>query len=218
MKVLLKALLVLFLVFSRLFGQSTSPQGGLVMQADGRITQSQPEGTGVVFGPDHAYAIKAPKGWELDNGVLADQDVHAVFYMAGQTFQSSPAWMFSRVHPKRPEGFNKLVEMDLAESVDKTSKLIHWPDLKTADGRIARVYSIQGHKKFDPEWIAYIDAPTIVILVGCGVRDRKQFSKMQEPFSDLVRSIFWVADKVDNPDHQFKVEDLKPHPVNFHAK
>lgn len=155
-------------------------------------------GLGMVWGEDHFYAIQAPKGWVLDNSVWAEVDVFAVFYEVGSNTQESPMVGFSRVHPKHPDGIVALVTEDLENSKQGASTAVveQLPDFATKDGMVARVYSVKGVPNVAPEWVAYIDAPTVVILVGVAVREPTPFEEGRQLLEELVGSIEWVNFKI----------------------
>jgi hypothetical protein len=68
--------------------------------------------------------------------------------------------------------------------------------LKTQDGRQALVFTVTGVPKQNPEWMAYIDAPTVVILVSVSVRDIKDFEQGKALLEGLVTSVSWFTDQV----------------------
>src|SRR5947209_5161039 len=46
---------------------------------------------GIVYGTnrgsEHAFSVCAPKGWQLDNSILAEEGIHAVFYPTTSSFE-----------------------------------------------------------------------------------------------------------------------------------
>ena len=56
--------------------------------------QAEELGTGIVYGDNHAFAVKAPQGWALDNKSGVSNGIHAVFYPLGSTWQDSRAVMY----------------------------------------------------------------------------------------------------------------------------
>ena len=155
-------------------------------------------GTGIVHGPDHAYFIQAPKGWVLDNSCWADRGIFAVFYQSGKTFEDSLAIGYTMVQRRSPDGIEAHIKADLAQTIQggNGAKVERQASLKTQDGREARVYTLLGVTGKRPEWVAYIDAPTVVIVVSVSVKDRKDFQVGGDLLRDLVGSIGWFTDQV----------------------
>jgi len=184
----MKLIILMFLITSALTAQFTEPS------QTKKPFRGIENAIGMVHGNNHTYNIQAPKGWVIDNQVWADMHVFAVFYQAGESIDTSSMVGFSRVHPKDPMGFSALIKNDLAQSSrgSKTSITSKHRDAKTKDGRIAHVYSIKGVPWQSPEWIAYIDAPTVVIIVGVSVRNPTEHSKGQSLLRDLVGSVDWI--------------------------
>lgn len=149
---------------------------------------------GMVTGEDHCYAIQAPKGWVIDNSIWAEQGVFAVFYQSGKSLQESPLVGFSRIHPKHPKGITVLVQEDLAASIQgsKFAKVKQHTDIRTKDGMPAGIFSIEGVPNQNSEWVAYIDAPTVVILVGVSIRPASNLTDGHKLLKELVSSIQWV--------------------------
>jgi hypothetical protein len=151
-----------------------------------------------VNGPNHAYFIQAPKGWVIDNGIWAEQKIFAVFYQAGKTLHESPIVAYSMVQEPSPAGIEEHIKADMVYSLkgSKTAILKRDKELKTQDGRRAIVFSLKGVPDQNPEWMAYIEAPTVVILVSVSVKNIKDFDQGQQLLVDLVSSIGWFTDKV----------------------
>lgn len=57
------------------------------------LGQAEEARTNIVYGDDHAFAIKAPQGWILDNKSGASIGLHAIFYPLGSTWRDSRAMM-----------------------------------------------------------------------------------------------------------------------------
>lgn len=154
--------------------------------------------TGIIHGPNHAYSIQAPKGWVLDNEIWAKEGIFAVFYKAGGSLDASPIVAYTMVQEKSPDGIEKHIKADMGYTLkgSKTAKVERRQALRTQDGRKALVFTVSGVPKQNPEWMAYIDAPTVVILVSVSVRDLKDFEQGKVLLEGLVSSISWFTDKV----------------------
>lgn len=154
--------------------------------------------TGIIHGPNHAYMITAPKGWVLDNEVWAEGGIFAVFYKVNCSIDTSPIVAYTMVQEKLPQGIEAHIKADMVHTLkgSKTAKVVRHTPIKSGDGRIGIVYSVVGVPKQNPEWMAYIDAPTVYILVSVSVRDVKDFTEGQKLLKDLVSSVSWFTDQV----------------------
>jgi hypothetical protein len=102
------------------------------------------------------------------------------------------------VQEPSPAGIEEHIKADMVYSLkgSKTAILKRDKELKTQDGRRAIVFSLKGVPDQNPEWMAYIEAPTVVILVSVSVKNIKDFDQGQQLLVDLVSSIGWFTDKV----------------------
>ena len=78
--------------------QSSQKTGG------GRDTKN--DNCGLLYGESHALTFCAPGGWVLDNGIMNDQGIYAVFYPSGSNFQDakdSGTFMYFNVVGKPPD-------------------------------------------------------------------------------------------------------------------
>lgn len=171
------------------------------LEKDGFGRPGVENSVGIIHGPNHAYSIKAPPGWVLDNAIWADQGIHAVFYEAQKSPKESKLIAYTMVQEKTPGGLDAHIEADLVYTLkgSKTAKVERKPSLKTQDGREARVLTIQGVPGQHPEWMAYIDAPTVVIVVSVSAPQPGNFLLGEGLLKDLVSSISWFTDQVTYP-------------------
>jgi len=169
----------------------------LLLAAPCQIRGSEPV-TGIIHGPNHAYMIDAPKGYVLDNRIWADQGIFAVFYREGMAFPESPVVAYTMVQEKAPGGLQKHVDTDMVHTLRgaASARMRRHPSLKTRDGREALVYSVTDVPGVNGEWMAYIDAPTVVILVSVSVRDPRRFEEGRPVLDQLVASVAWFTDQV----------------------
>jgi hypothetical protein len=142
--------------------------------------------------------ITAPKGWVLDNEIWAKEGIFAVFYKVGGSIYDSPIVAYTMVQQKGPDGIEEHIKADMVYTLkgSTTAKVERKIPLKTQDGRQALVFTVTGVPKQNPEWMAYIDAPTVVILVSVSVRDIKDFEQGKVLLEGLVSSVSWFTDKV----------------------
>lgn len=155
--------------------------------------------SGIIYGTDHAYNVTAPKGWVLDTQAGVQQGVHAVFYPVGTTWADAKAVMYSRIYDKKGRTFDEVIADDLKHQATDA------PDFKAEDkedidctkGAKAKIKYLTGDMYNSHEAVAYIDEPKKVIIVVMSSRQKDNFEPTLKPFKDLVKSYFWVTDKVE---------------------
>src|SRR5260221_14683529 len=59
------------------------------------------EGGGIIYGEDHAFNLKAPKGWMLDNESAVSQGLRAVLSRKGSTWENSGVIAYARARSRR---------------------------------------------------------------------------------------------------------------------
>lgn len=170
--------------------------------AQAPVTDDEPS-IGIIHGAKHAYIIATPKGWVLDNKVWANEKIFAVFYPDGTTVQNSPILAYTTAYAKTQEGFEAYIQADLQQilKAHPGAQVQQHAPLTTRDGRTARVYTISGVPNKYAQWIAYIDAPTVVIFVAVGVRNVQNFEQGGLLLKDLVSSVAWYTDRVRYRNH-----------------
>ena len=60
--------------------QTSSAAGGA------RSTDAQKDNCGLLYGKNHSLLFCAPDGWHLDNGILNEEGIYAVFYPTGSSW------------------------------------------------------------------------------------------------------------------------------------
>lgn len=153
---------------------------------------------GIIHGPNHAYTVAAPQGWVLDNKAWAHEKIFAVFYPNGASIQSSPILAYTTAYAKTREGLDAHIQADLQQMLKAHpgAHVQQHAPLTTRDGRAARVYTVSGVPNKYAQWMAYIDAPTVVIFVAVGVRNVHNLEQGGALLQDLVSSIAWHTDRV----------------------
>lgn len=184
-------LVVGLLASAPLWAQGTSGQNAA--SAPGK---DEPQ-TGIIYGGDHAYMLTAPEGWVLDNQVLADQGIFAVFYPKGDSVNGN--WVaYSRVMGLDPKGLLASALADM-EGMKQQSPHYTWkrlPDIGTSDKNTAIVFSTSGDSLGNAEYLAYIQTPTHVVFISAVTKTPADQGKLKPAFESLVKSFSWITDKV----------------------
>jgi hypothetical protein len=120
---------------------------------------------GIVYGKDHAFAIKAPDGWVLDNQSGVRNGLHAVFYPEGGSWKESQAVMYVNGAGKSADDtLEKFIERDVA------GYLKHSPGLKVVDDEAlpvdgkerVLVKRFSGDRAGSYEAVAYVEESKVV--------------------------------------------------------
>ena len=154
---------------------------------------------GIVYGKDHAFAIKAPDGWVLDNQSGVPNGLHAVFYPEGGSWKGSKAVMYVNGAGKPADDtLEKFVERDVAGYRE------HSPGLQVADDEALPVDGKErvlvkrfgGDRGGAFEAVAYVEESKVVVILVLHARTQKDFEDALPAFRKLVSSYRFLSDKV----------------------
>lgn len=196
MKILATGTLLLFASVLQASAQqappSSNPSGG----------GKAPEGNcGLLYGKDHSLTFCAPDGWTLDNGIMNDQGIYAVFYPADSNFQNakeSGTFMYFNVVGKATDetvakmmaGDAKQVKHDARAAVVAPSDPIKIGDVSVPVLRFAP-------GAFDRyEAVAYIGEERVLVMVVISSKNEDLFKKDYPAFVTLVQSYKWLSSSV----------------------
>ncbi len=156
---------------------------------------------GILYGKDHALTFCAPDGWVLDNGIMNDQGIYAVFYPAGSSFQDakdSGTFMYFNVVGKDPgatvakmmAGDAKQVQHDAPAAV-----VIQSDPIKIGDTSVSVLRFAPG--AFDRyEAVAYIGEEKVLVMAVISSKNENLFKKDYPAFMQLVQSYKWLSSNV----------------------
>ena len=148
---------------------------------------------GFVYGKDHAYFLEAPKGWVLDSGDAAKENVGGVFHPANAHWPESGVIIYTDFYKKRKglETASDAMRNDVA-LFQKDGSAVHSvkkPSIKTeVGGLVGEVYHFgpDRHGRYDSRayftYMGYID---YFVLTA---RDKATFEKSLPAFEHVVRS------------------------------
>lgn len=156
-------------------------------------------GLGIVYGQDHAFSVKAPKGWMLDNESGVQQGVHAAFYPKGGTWDESTIIAYARSRPRTDkvstaEEAANFVVKDFQENGNPKYAVKFIKKLKTAAGKEAAIYHFTGDQWGNSEAVAYFVEEKTINFVVLNSRDPKVFASSLEAFDALVTSYLYLGD------------------------
>ena len=172
-----------------------TPFLSLVALSFGSITE---EGSGIVYGDDHAFSLKAPKGWMLDNESAVRQGVHAVFYPKGSTWRDSTVVAYARARPKTKEiataeAVARHVIADFHANGSPKYQGKYVKTIKTESGE-AVIYHFSGDEWGNSEAAAYFVETKTINFVTLNSRNRKVFEESLPAFEQLAASYTFIGD------------------------
>jgi hypothetical protein len=159
-----------------------------------------PEGGGIVYGANHAFAIQAPDGWVLDNRSGQPQALQVVFYPVGSNWHDARAVMYANTASKDIAGQEtreQLIAFDISQFRAKSATL-RVTDMPLVAGTRADVVvkRFEGDENQNFEAVAYIDEKSIVAMLILTARTESEFAKAYPAFIKLVQSYSFLTSNV----------------------
>lgn len=167
------------------------------------------QGTGMLFGSDHAFFITAAKGWVLDNESGVKQGMYMIFYPVGYTWANSPVMAYGRKSTKNAEirGVKDMVESTVLMFHEKGSpgyKVAKETSVTLANGKSVPVYYYAGDKFGNFEAAAYFEEKNTINFLVYNSRNKADFDKYLPGFEQMVRSYSSSGNLVTVDDDTFK--------------
>lgn len=160
------------------------------------------EGVGIVYGSNHAFSFKAPKGWVLDNESGVGQGVHAVFYEKGGSWEKSKVVAYARaadrtdsVKTAADQVAKTIADFRKRGNVKYDGKLVK--TVKNESGKEGEIYHFSGDKWGNFEAVAYFVEEKTINFVVFNSREEKRFKDALPAFEELAKSYLFVGEKVD---------------------
>ena len=140
--------------------------------------------TGIILGQSHLYSLTAPNGWVLDNQSGRKNNLHAVFYPVGKSWDSSTAVMYANVVVKDKN--QKNVKEVISNSLKNFKKQAQNKEVKVKDFETIKLgnKNVVIKKWLNPtsvnnnyELVAYIEESKVIVLLVLTSRNKKEFTK-----------------------------------------
>jgi len=165
--------------------------------------------TGILYGDNFAYSLTAPNGWVLDNESGVKQGLYAVFYKKGGSWNKSDVVMYantSSLLETSHKTIDQLIKYDLDDFRNNYKDLLitAGKDIIINNKLKAKVKYLSGKSYGNYEAIAYIDATKTGVIITMTSRTKKGFDSSLLAFESLVKSYFFMADKVTIKTHEKK--------------
>ena len=148
---------------------------------------------GFVYGKDHAYFLEAPKGWVLDSGDAAKENVGGVFHPANAHWPESGVIVYTDFYKKRKglQTPSDAMENDIA-LFQKEGSVIHpvkKPPIKTnIGGLVGEVCHFGPDRRGQYDARAYFTYKGYIDYFVLIARDKATFEKALPAFEHVVRS------------------------------
>jgi hypothetical protein len=196
MKILNVGTLLLLAAALQVGAQETTPS-----PKDGNGAKGKEGNCGLLYGKDHSLTFCAPEGWTLDNGILNDQGIYAVFYPDGSNWQDakeSGTIMYINVVGKAADStVAKMMEADAEEAkrsapatVVKQGEPIRIGDLSALVQRFAP----GAFKRY--EAVAYLGEEKVLVMFVISSKDGDIFKRDYTAFVRLVQSYKYLSSNV----------------------
>ncbi len=157
--------------------------------------------TAIIYGNDHTFSLTAPDGWILDTKSGIKQGLHAVFYRNGESWKNAITVMYSNtasLEDKAHKNLDQLIKYDLNQFKSNYSdiKITDGKDIQIKEGVIAKIKYLSGKSYGNYEAMAYIDTGKIGVMIIMSSRTKEGSDNSLTAFEDLVKSYFFITDKV----------------------
>ena len=148
---------------------------------------------GFVYGKDHAYFLEAPKGWVLDSGDAAKENVGGVFHPANAHWPESGVIIYTDFYKKRKglETPSDAMRNDVAlfQKEGSTIHPVKKPSIKTnIGGLIGEVYHFGPDRRGQYDARAYFTYKGYIDYFVFTASDKGTFEKSLPAFEHVVRS------------------------------
>lgn len=187
---LLSLLLIVPFLCPALRAQNTSQPAG------------NPRRAALIFGPRHAFTIRAPDRWTLDTRSGQGQGLQAVFYPDGERWSTSSAVMYCQVvaRGKDIKDLRGIIEYDQARHRNSAPGAVTAtePPIPLGGGKTASVLRFSGGGNGNFSQTAYIEERSVIVLVNLSCRSAEAFDRSLGGFTDFVKSYTFLADDEEN--------------------
>jgi hypothetical protein len=196
MKILTSGTLILLAVVLQASAQQTPPSSSAAGGGKGPN-----DNCGLLYGKDHALTFCAPGGWVLDNGIMNDQGIYAVFYPTGSNFQDakdSGSFMYFNVVGKALDSTVAKMMADDAEQVKhdvRAAVVVQADPIKIGEVSVPVLRFAPG--AFDRyEAVAYIGEEKVLVMVVISSKNQDLFKRDYPAFVQLVQSYKYLSSNV----------------------
>jgi len=162
---------------------------------------------GLLYGKDHSLTFCPASGWTLDNGIMNDQGIFAVFYPDGSSWErakkSGTILYINVVARKAEDTAEKLMAGDADEARQSAPATVVVPGepIKIGDAAApVQQFAPGAFKRY--EAVAYILEEKVLVMFVMSSKDEKIFRKDYPAFVALVQSYKFLSSNVQVQHHE----------------
>lgn len=156
---------------------------------------------GIVYGEQHAFVVKAPSGWVLDNSSGVNQGLHAVFYPKGGSWENSTTVMYANgIDIDSTETLEDFIQGDIESFKQRYAGIQNdsLDEISIGNGaRIATVVKFYGGEYANFEAVAFIKEELNISTFVYSSRSDVEFNKYFDKFEELVKNYRYIGSKVE---------------------
>jgi len=196
MKILAVGIMLLLAAALRAGAQQTPPSSNAA--GGGKAPESN---CGLLYGKEHALTFCGPDGWTLDNSILNDRGIYAVFYPTGSNFQDAKdfgTFMYFNVEGKPPDStVEKMMDNDAAQvKHDAPAAVVAKADPIEVGAASVPVLHFSPGAFNRYEAVAYIGEEKVLVMVVISSKNEAAFKKDYPAFVRLVQSYKFLGSNV----------------------
>jgi len=181
----------------------------LSIHAQGNVSQSKEknggkkpdDNCGILYGRNHSLTFCAPDGWILDNGIMNDQGIYAVFYPKGTNWdeaRKTKSFMYINVvDMSAKDTVAARMDADIKEekqynpkTVASLAEPIHFGD------RTVPVLKFKLGESSGNEAVAYIGESKVLVMIIVSSKNEEIFNHDYAFFEQLVKSYTFLTSDV----------------------
>ena len=196
MKILKAGTLLLLVAALQVGAQQTSPS-----PKDENGGKGKEGNCGLLYGKNHALTFCASEGWTLDNSIMNDQGIYAVFHPNGSNWEDakdSGTMMYINVVDKPADSTVAKMMGDDADEAKRTA-----PATVVKQGEPIKIGDLSAPVlRFAPgafdryEAVAYIGEEKVLVMLVISSKNEALFKKDYPAFVQLVQSYKWLSSNV----------------------
>ena len=177
-------------------GQQSTPTSN-----GAKDTKADAENCGLLYGKDHSLTFCAPEGWHLDNGIMNDQGIYAVFYPSGSNWdeakQAGTIMYINVVAKTADQTVARLMEADAKDATRSAPTTIVKQGESIKVGELTTPVLRFAPGAFDRyEAVAYIGEGKVLVMFVVSSKTEEIFKKDYLAFMNLVQSYKFLSSNV----------------------
>ena len=156
----------------------------------------------ILYGEDFAFMIGAPENWAIDSRIGHQLGVLAVMYPRDPGWTDAPAVMYAAHFDKVDTlTFAQVVALDLERTRRESPgiEIERVDPIVTSAGDTAVVYHTTGDRHGNHDAVAFVDQPTVVVMVVLTSRAPEAFAAILPAYEKVVASYLYMNREPETP-------------------